>query len=150
MIVRNSDAKQGWRNMQVDIYKPASSKANNSETYILGFGFRGCPDETLRALLRHVGTETFQQTTLLPLAAMPQSFLKSAKAAAVFFAERTRESLQDAYFHNRAPRMWSDMLIGSLRASAQQWIQMFQIKPLAAEARLSLARLAPGCAAAAI
>ena len=91
--------------LQVEIFKPATSKANNSETYIVGLGFQGISEPLLEALLGHVGASTFDNMAMLPREALPSSFVSSVIAAGRFFAMRTRDSLEDAYVKRIAPQL---------------------------------------------
>lgn len=43
------------------VFKPATSKAGNSETYLVGIGFKGISKEFLEALLLHVGDPSLQK-----------------------------------------------------------------------------------------
>lgn len=61
---------------EVHICKPATSKAGNSETYLVGTGFKGVSSEMLEALLAVVGPTCFDQCSALPSSAIPQQFTK--------------------------------------------------------------------------
>lgn len=96
--------------MQVEIFKPATSKANNSETYIVGLGFRGISQPILESLLSHVGASTFDDKAMLPREALPASFVASVISAGRFFASRTKDFLEDAYVKRIAPPLLQQVL----------------------------------------
>ena len=127
--------------LQVDVYKPVTSKANNSETYLMGFGFRGIADSLLTTLLKHVGDTTFEETTMLPQAAMPPAFVRSVADCGKFFAERTKDSLEDAYTRRSPTPLVTEILRDSQMQTAEDWLRKnFQVKPLDPAARLSVVR----------
>ena len=122
------------------MYKPVSSKVNNSEAYIVCRGFRGMPDGVRSALLKFVCTDVYEKHAMLPLAIMPASFVKSAKGCGQFFAERTRAAIEDTLSKR-------EMHPGQLKAVrevqdflATQWMKKFRVTKLAAELRLSPVR----------
>ncbi|KAF6264256.1 hypothetical protein COO60DRAFT_1634432 [Scenedesmus sp. NREL 46B-D3] len=60
---------------EVHVVKPCSSKPGNSEAYLVGVGYKGCPEPLLAALLRRCGPAAFDNAALLPLELLPQPFL---------------------------------------------------------------------------
>jgi hypothetical protein len=129
--------------LQVDVYKPVSSKVNNSEAYIIGRGFRKPPDGVRDALLRFVSKDVYASHAMLPRSVMPASFLSSAKGCGQFFAERTRAAIEDTLSKKemhpgqlKAVRDIQDLL-------AAQWVQKFRVNKLEAKLRLSPVRHAP-------
>lgn len=122
------------------MYKPATSKANNSETYVTCCGFRGVDSGTLAGLLAHVGDDTFDATTLLPRSAMPDSFVQSAMAAGAWFAERTRETLEDALSRRVMSRVATEVLQESQTECCRLWMETFAPRPLHPEYRLAPVR----------
>ena len=122
------------------MYKPVSSKVNNSEAYIVCRGFRGVPDTVRDTLLKFVCADVYVEHAMLPLAIMPASFIKSAKGCGQFFAERTRAAIEDTLSKR-------EMHLGQLKAVkdiqdflATQWVQKFRVLKLPAELRLSPVR----------
>jgi hypothetical protein len=132
--------------MQVDVYKPATSKANNSETYITCCGFRGIQKQgegnMLHKLLSFVGEDTFDSTAFLPRASMPESFLQSVIQCGEWFAMRTKDALEDAYIP-RAHAIEAEVLADSLKECCKLWMQAFAVKLLSHELRLSPVRPHP-------
>jgi hypothetical protein len=126
--------------LQVDVYKPVASKAHNSEVYIVGRGFRGIPSSVKEGLLQFVSTDVYEKAAMLPLSVMPESFLKSAKGCGQFFANRTRDAIEDIFAQR-------SMHPGQLRAVrdiqdhlANTWFQKFRITKLNPDLRLSPVR----------
>jgi len=76
------------------VYKPITSKANNSETYIVARGFRGISDELLQGLLEHVGDDIYAKHAMLQQSQMPGSFLTSVQECGETFALRTQEAIE--------------------------------------------------------
>jgi hypothetical protein len=76
---------------EVHVVKPCSSKPGNSETYLVGLGFRGCPEPLLAQLLKHCGPDVFNNSSLLPLEDMPGAFLDSATQCAIYFGRQQQE-----------------------------------------------------------
>jgi hypothetical protein len=126
---------------QVDVYKPVTSKANNSETYVTCMGFRGISDALLQALLSFVGEETFDCTTMLPRSAYPDSFVASVTACGCFFAQRTKESLEDALSKRTMTTMMAEVLRKSQECCADDWVyKNFVVESVAPEERLATVR----------
>lgn len=122
------------------MYKPVSSKVNNSEAYIVCRGFRGIPDNVRDTLLTFVCEDVYEKHSMLPLSVLPGSFFKSAKGCGQFFAERTRVAIEDTLSKR-------EMHPGQLKAVrdiqdflATQWMQKFRVTKLSAELRLSPVR----------
>jgi hypothetical protein len=128
--------------LQVHVYKPTTSKANNSETYVTCKGFRGIDPATLEAMLLKLGTDVHDDASFLPLDSVPPDFLRSVCDCATFFAERTRDSLEDAlekHSHMADAVKWA--LKDVRRGFAAEWVGKFhQLKPLPQELRLAPVR----------
>lgn len=110
----------------MNVYKPVTSKAANSETYLVALGFRGALEATLEVLLRHVGPDAFRAAAL-PRAALPPRFAASVAATATFFADRTRGAI------DAAVRAWSAPSRPQLDCLAKdRWSRVFHNSTLAA------------------
>jgi hypothetical protein len=128
--------------LQVDIYKPATSKANNSETYITCCGFRGIQKQDgsiLHKLLSFVGEDTFDSTTMLHRAAMPESFVHSVIHCGEWFALRTKDALEDA-LSGRVRSIEAEELLASQKECCKVWMKAFPVMPLKHELRLAPVR----------
>ena len=75
----------------VAVFKPATSKPGNSETYIIGKGFRGISDDWLQHIQSYAGRNLFETRAMLSMEKLPEAFLESAVACAIHFANRQRE-----------------------------------------------------------
>lgn len=76
---------------EVHVVKPCSSKPGNSETYLVGLGFKGCPEALLETLLEHCGPSTFDESALVPLEALPAAFLASATKCGIYFGKEQQQ-----------------------------------------------------------
>lgn len=129
--------QQGDCALQVDMYKPVSSKVNNSEAYIVCRGFRGVPPEVRDNLLKFVCEDVYEKHAMLPRSVMPESFYKSAKGCGQFFAERTRAAIEDTLSKKRMHPGQAKAVKDIQDFLATQWMQKFRVTKLAAELRLS-------------
>jgi 23S rRNA U2552 (ribose-2'-O)-methylase RlmE/FtsJ len=75
---------------RVSVYKPATSKPANSETYVVGYAFKGVTSEVLHALLHFCGNDIFSGRAIFPMEAFPSEFLDSAMMAAIPTSRSTR------------------------------------------------------------
>ena len=81
---------------KVSIFKPATSKAGNSETYMVCRNFKGIEQDFLQHLLKYVGiSDLFKNYSLFSTEAFPETFLKQIVDAATFFADCQRETIQE-------------------------------------------------------
>lgn len=71
---------------RVYLCKPTTSKAGNSETYVVGCGFLGISEHALAALSARVGTEWPAGRALLPRDSLPDDFVRAVRRAATFMA----------------------------------------------------------------
>eukprot|EP00967_Tisochrysis_lutea_P026770 scaffold30910_cov18-Tisochrysis_lutea.AAC.2 len=72
----------------VAVTKPSPSKPGNSETYVIGKGYRGASPDLLSLLLHHVSTEDmFKSRAMFGQEVLgSSSFMRSAELAASAFA----------------------------------------------------------------
>ena len=70
---------------ELSIFKPASSRAPNAETYVVALGFRGIDPNVLNSLLSFVSPKFPEGKALLPLHSIPQSFLSELIKIAEYF-----------------------------------------------------------------
>lgn len=123
--------------MQLDIYKPITSKANNSETYIVARGFRGISDDLLQGLLEHVGEDIYETNAMLAPSDMPQTFLDSVRDCGKVFAMQTQEAIERTLAW---PALDRDEVIASRdvqEACSEKWLEDFKVIPVPTEQRLS-------------
>ncbi|KXZ44308.1 hypothetical protein GPECTOR_69g401 [Gonium pectorale] len=81
---------------KVTVCKPCTSKACNSEVYVVCQGFRGVQAPVLEVLLKKCGEDVFLDGAMLPRSAMPEPFLDSVLGAAQHFSACTASSIRDA------------------------------------------------------
>ena len=129
--------------VQVEMFKPATSKANNSETYIVCLGFQGIEDAVLHSLLDHVGATTFDNAAMLPRKAMPSSFVDSVAASGRFFAGRTKTFLEDAYLKSVASPLLQQVLRDGHAYCTKKWFDIHPVERLRPNHRLAQARAPP-------
>lgn len=123
--------------VQLDIYKPITSKANNSETYIVARGFRGISDELLHGLLEHVGEDIYESNAMLAPSDMPKTFLDSVRECGKVFAARTQEAIERTLAW---PALDRDEVLASRDVQemcSKKWLEDFKLILVPAEQRLS-------------
>ncbi|CAF4611423.1 unnamed protein product [Rotaria sp. Silwood1] len=79
---------------ELSIFKPASSRAPNGETYVIAIGFRGIDSEVLNSLLSFVSTEFPHGKALLSRTSIPQSFLDDLIKIADYFTMKQIQALE--------------------------------------------------------
>jgi hypothetical protein len=79
---------------ELSIFKPASSRALNGETYIVAVGFLGIAPQILDSLLSFVSPKFPSGKALLPLSSIPQSFLNELIKIADYFTIKQVQALE--------------------------------------------------------
>jgi hypothetical protein len=79
---------------ELSIFKPASSRAPNAETYIVALGFRGIDPDILNSLLSFVSPKFPEGKALLSLSSIPQSFLDELIKIANYFTMKQIQALE--------------------------------------------------------
>ncbi|CAF3950962.1 unnamed protein product [Rotaria sordida] len=79
---------------ELSIFKPASSRAPNAETYIVAIGFRGIAPEVLNSLLSLVSPTFPHGKSLLSRESIPPSFLKAVIEIADYFTNKQIQALE--------------------------------------------------------
>jgi hypothetical protein len=79
---------------ELSIFKPASSRAPNAETYIVALGFRGIDRDVLNSLLSFVSPKFPEGKSLLSLNSIPQSFLDELIKIADYFTMKQIQALE--------------------------------------------------------
>lgn len=123
--------------MQLDVYKPITSKANNSETYIVARGFRGISDDLLKGLLEHVGEDIYATNAMLGPSAVPQTFLDSVRECGTFFAARTQEAIERTLAMQALDRAEAAASRDVQESCSQMWLENFKLEMIPPEQRLS-------------
>ncbi|CAF1297361.1 unnamed protein product [Rotaria sordida] len=79
---------------ELSIFKPASSRAPNGETYAIALGFRGIDSEILDSLLSFVSPEFPRDKALLSRDSIPPSFLDALIKIADYFTMKQIQALE--------------------------------------------------------
>ncbi|MEE6524035.1 hypothetical protein FKM82_023231 [Ascaphus truei] len=81
---------------QVDVIKPGTSKAGNSEVYVVCLGYLGrvAIQELLTKMIQNFGTEIVNKS-LFPQRSLPESFLKCHLECCAFFYKHQTETILD-------------------------------------------------------
>ncbi|CAF1482607.1 unnamed protein product, partial [Adineta ricciae] len=79
---------------ELNIFKPASSRAPNGETYAIAIGFRGINNEVLQSLLSFVSSTFPSGKALIPRQSIPQSFIDELIKFAEYFTMKQIQALE--------------------------------------------------------
>ncbi|XP_075392439.1 cap-specific mRNA (nucleoside-2'-O-)-methyltransferase 2 [Tenrec ecaudatus] len=117
---------------QVHVFKPATSKAGNSEVYVVCLHYRG--REAIHPLLSKMmltfGTEMTSQA-LFPHSAIPESFLQRHEECCMFFHKYQLETISENIRLFECMGKEEQAKLSNLRDCAVQYfMQKFQLKPL--------------------
>ncbi|KAF7650299.1 hypothetical protein LDENG_00127960 [Lucifuga dentata] len=132
----------------VSVFKPATSKAGNSEVYVVCLRYEG--KEAVRPLLskliRNYGAHLADREALFPNSVIPQSFLKQHEQVCSYFhklqVETIRENLQLFEGLSAEQRQRLDCIRDSI---AQEYLQRFQVSFLPRSRWLSRNTVNPAC-----
>lgn len=114
----------------VTVFKPATSKAGNSEVYVvcLNYDRKEAVRPLLSKLIRNYGPHMADREALFPNAVIPKSFLKQHEEVCVFFhklqVETITENLQLFEGMSAEQRQRLDHIRDSV---AQEYLQRFQV-----------------------
>lgn len=125
------------RCLQLDVYKPITSKANNSETYLVARGFRGISEELLHGLLEHVGEDIYAENAMLGPQDLPRTFLDGVRDCGKFFAERTQDAIERTLGMHTLGKDEVAALWDVQEQCSADWLQRFHVNPIPQEHRLS-------------
>jgi len=79
---------------ELSIFKPASSRAPNAETYVVALGFRGIDPDILNSLLSFVSPTFPRGKALLSLSSIPRSFLDELIKIADYFTIKQIQAIE--------------------------------------------------------
>ncbi|XP_033489960.2 cap-specific mRNA (nucleoside-2'-O-)-methyltransferase 2 [Epinephelus lanceolatus] len=132
----------------VNVFKPATSKAGNSEVYVVCLNYDG--KEAVRPLLskliRNYGPQLTDREALFPNSLIPESFLKQHEEVCSYFhtlqVETITENLQ--LFEGMSPeqRQRLDYIRDCM---AQEYLQRFQVSFLQRSRWISRNTVSPAC-----
>ncbi|XP_029354829.1 cap-specific mRNA (nucleoside-2'-O-)-methyltransferase 2 [Echeneis naucrates] len=132
----------------VNIFKPATSKAGNSEVYVVCLNYDG--KEAVRPLLskliRNYGMHLADQEALFPKTLIPQSFLKQHEEVCSYFhklqVETITENLQLFEGMSTEQRQRLDYIRDCI---AHEYLQRFQVSFLSRSRWISRNTVIPAC-----
>lgn len=117
----------------VQVFKPATSKAGNSEVYVVCLNFKSKEDvrPLLSKLIRNYGPDMVSTAALFPKSCIPNSFLKQHEEICAFFhmlqVQTIQENLQLFSRMSAEQRRRLDQL---RECAAQFYVQRFQVRSL--------------------
>lgn len=117
---------------QVHVFKPATSKAGNSEVYVVCLCYKGreAVDPLLSKMVLNFGSEMTRKA-LFPHHLIPESFLKRHEECCVFFHKYQLETISENIRLFECMGKGEQAKLNSLRDYAVQYfMQKFQLKPL--------------------
>lgn len=117
---------------QVHVFKPATSKAGNSEVYVVCLHYKG--KEVIHPLLSKMvlnfGTEMTRKA-LFPHHVIPESFLKRHEECCVFFHKYQLETISENIRLFECMEKEEQARLNELRDCAvQHFMEKYQLKPL--------------------
>uniref|UniRef100_A0A8C3VKX4 Cap-specific mRNA (nucleoside-2'-O-)-methyltransferase 2 n=1 Tax=Catagonus wagneri TaxID=51154 RepID=A0A8C3VKX4_9CETA len=117
---------------QVHVFKPATSKAGNSEVYVVCLSYKGREAiyPLLSKMVLNFGSEMTRKA-LFPHHMIPESFLKRHEECCVFFHKYQLETISENIRLFERMGKGEQAKLNSLRDYAVQYfMQKFQLKPL--------------------
>ncbi|XP_057569391.1 cap-specific mRNA (nucleoside-2'-O-)-methyltransferase 2 [Hippopotamus amphibius kiboko] len=117
---------------QVHVFKPATSKAGNSEVYVVCLYYKGRDEiyPLLSKMVLNFGSEMTRKA-LFPHHMIPESFLKKHEQCCVFFHKYQLETISENIRLFECMGKGEQAKLNSLRDYAVQYfMQKFQLKPL--------------------
>ncbi|CAF3614310.1 unnamed protein product [Rotaria socialis] len=79
---------------ELSVFKPASSRAPNGETYVVALGFHGIDSEVLHSLLSFVSPKFPSGKALLSRDSIPQSFLDALIEITDYFTTKQSQAIE--------------------------------------------------------
>lgn len=119
---------------EVNIYKPVTSRQGNSEVYAVCLKYKGLSylEKYLPTLRSAYGSELYGNLAMLPLEAIPESFLKQIEECALYFCSIQCQVINNnlqAYLMQKNIALHRD--IKKIRAIvATEFIWQYDLKPL--------------------
>lgn len=117
---------------QVHVFKPATSKAGNSEVYVVCLHYKGreAIQPLLSKMVLNFGTEMTRKS-LFPRHVIPASFLKRHEECCVFFRKHQLETISENLRLFEGMGKGEQARLNDLRDCAVQYfMHRFQLKPL--------------------
>ncbi|KAL0044230.1 hypothetical protein WJX82_005654 [Trebouxia sp. C0006] len=116
---------------EVHVYKPATSKPGNSETYIIGKQFKGIDPDLHTFLVSQVGEDVYKDKALLALNCLPNDFVQSCTQCAAYFAGVQQQVISDNLATDSfLPPPHRAAINAAKQWLAAEWPRHFRLKPL--------------------
>jgi cap2 methyltransferase len=119
---------------EVAVYKPATSKPANSETYVVGRGFKGIDSGVMEMLKSKVSAEDmFKSCSLFSKSHIEASggFMASAKTAAISFSKWQQDSIIEALDrHSSKSSMLTFVMKETQKWFSEYWLRELNVIPL--------------------
>ncbi|XP_024152065.1 cap-specific mRNA (nucleoside-2'-O-)-methyltransferase 2 [Oryzias melastigma] len=132
----------------VNVFKPATSKAGNSEVYVVCLNYNG--KETVRPLLskliRHYGADLADREALFPRSLIPESFLKQHEEVCLYFHTlQVKTITENLQLFQKMSAERSQQLEHVRDCVAQEYLQRFQVSFLPRRQWVSRCMVRPAC-----
>ncbi|XP_019896045.2 cap-specific mRNA (nucleoside-2'-O-)-methyltransferase 2 [Esox lucius] len=132
----------------VSVFKPATSKAGNSEVYVvcLHYDDKEAARPLLSKLLRHYGPDLAAREALFPSQLLPQSFLEQHEQVCVYFHALQVDTIEENLRLFEGLSEEQRKRLECLRdCTAQEYLQRFQVRFLPRSHWLSCNSVTPAC-----
>eukprot|EP00730_Choanoeca_flexa_P005875 TRINITY_DN12039_c0_g1_i1.p2 TRINITY_DN12039_c0_g1~~TRINITY_DN12039_c0_g1_i1.p2 ORF type:complete len:1011 (+),score=215.15 TRINITY_DN12039_c0_g1_i1:4924-7956(+) len=122
---------------QVHACKPATSKAANSESYVVATGFKELTSDVLDRLLEFIN-QPHEGRMVVDAGVIPDTFTQQVASAAVFLAKFTEDHINNVIecSERRLSPQQLHELQGSQREVAQTYVRQFQVQSLPVKHRI--------------
>uniref|UniRef100_A0A3P9LX90 Cap-specific mRNA (nucleoside-2'-O-)-methyltransferase 2 n=1 Tax=Oryzias latipes TaxID=8090 RepID=A0A3P9LX90_ORYLA len=132
----------------VNVFKPATSKAGNSEVYVVCLNYNS--KEALRPLLskliRHYGADLSDREALFPSSLLPESFLKQHEEVCLYFHTlQVKTITENLQLFQKMSAEQRQQLEHVRDCVAQEYLQRFQVSFLPRRQWVSRGSVRPAC-----
>lgn len=132
----------------VSIFKPATSKAGNSEVYVVCLNYNRKEDIRLllSKLIRNYGPNVADREALFPRSLLPESFLKQHEEVSSYFHALQVETItENLHLFERMSEELRQRLDYIRDCTAQEYLQRFQVSFLPRSRWISRNTVSPAC-----
>lgn len=132
----------------VHVFKPATSKAGNSEVYVvcLGYDAKEAVRPLLSKLIRNYGPDMADQEALFPNTVLPDTFMKQHENMCLYFHKLQEETIRENLdlFEGMSPEQ-RQRLDHIRDYVAQEYLQRFKVSFLPRSRWISRNTVSPAC-----
>uniref|UniRef100_A0A8C6UHG8 Cap-specific mRNA (nucleoside-2'-O-)-methyltransferase 2 n=1 Tax=Neogobius melanostomus TaxID=47308 RepID=A0A8C6UHG8_9GOBI len=132
----------------VHVFKPATSKAGNSEVYVvcLGYDAKEAVRPLLSKLIRNYGPNLANQEALFPNTVIPDSFMKQHEDMCLYFHKLQVETITENLYLFKGMSSERRQRLDHVRDSvAQEYLQRFKVTFLPRSRWISRNTVTPAC-----